>query len=108
MRAGRRALRGCCGRTPHNFVLESERTWSSSRAKAYALCRIRLLKARLTSIESVQTHWSDMKTILQAQTESDDSVVDRSDAWSEQDQEDLTSASLHYAETLYPEDEDLV
>ena len=49
-----------------------------------------------------------MKTILQAKTESDDSVVDRSDAWSEQDQEDLTSASLHYAETLYPEDEDLV
>ena len=81
--------------------LESERIWSSSRAKAYALCRIRLLKARLTSIGSVQTHWSDMKTILQAQTESDDSVVDRSDAWSEQDQEDLTSASLHYADRHY-------
>ena len=61
-----------------------------------------------SSIRFVETHWSDMKTILQAQTESDDSVVDRSDAWSEQDQEDLTSASLHYAETLYPEDEDLV
>ena len=61
-----------------------------------------------SSIRFVQTHWSDMKTILQAQTESDDSVVDRSDAWSEADTQDLTKASLDYASTIYPEDEDLV
>ena len=61
-----------------------------------------------TSIRFVGTHRLDMKTILQAQTESNDTVVDRSDAWSEEDTQDLTRASLHYASTLYPEDEDLV
>lgn len=54
-----------------------------------------------TSLQFVETHWQNMKTILQA-------VVDRSDSWSEQDQKDLTTASLQYAEVLYPEEEDLV
>ncbi len=35
-------------------------------------------------------------------------VVERSDTWSEQDQSDLTSATLQYAEKLYSEKEDLV
>lgn len=55
-----------------------------------------------TSLRFVETHWRDMKTILQIP------VVDRSDTWSEQDQKDLTTASLKYAATLYPEEEDLV
>ena len=57
------------------------------------------------SIGFVETHWRDMTTII---FQSDVTVVDQSDARSEQDQEDLTSASLLYAETLYPEEEDLV
>ena len=36
------------------------------------------------------------------------SVVNQSDTWNEQDQKDLTTASLKYATTLYPEEEDLV
>ncbi len=55
-----------------------------------------------TSLRFVETHWQDMKTILQIP------VVDRSDTWSEQDQKDLTTASLKYAAALYPEEEDLV
>ena len=35
-------------------------------------------------------------------------VVDQADAWSEQDQRDLTAFSLQHAGQLYPEDEDLV
>ena len=34
-------------------------------------------------------------------------VVDQGDAWSEQDQRDLTAFSLQHAGGLYPEDEDL-
>jgi len=34
-------------------------------------------------------------------------VVDQADAWSEQDQRDLTAFSLQHADGLYPEDEDL-
>ncbi len=60
-----------------------------------------------TSIKFVETHRQDMKTILQL-SQSDVTVVDRSDAWSEQDQKDLTTASLQYAVTRYPEEEDLV
>ena len=55
-----------------------------------------------TSLRFVEIHWQDMKTILQVP------VVDQSDIWSEQDQKDLTTASLKYAEVLYPEGEDLV
>ena len=34
--------------------------------------------------------------------------VDTDDAWSEEDQRDLTNHSLRYADILYPEEEDLV
>ena len=34
-------------------------------------------------------------------------VVDQADAWSEQNQRDLTASSLQHADRLYPEDEDL-
>lgn len=61
-----------------------------------------------TSIRFVKPHRVDMTTILQARKAPDDTVVDRSDSWSEEDTQDLTRASLHYASTLYPEDEDLV
>ena len=60
-----------------------------------------------TSIQFVETHWVDMKTILEL-SQSDGTVVERSDTWSEQDQKDLTTTSLQYAATLYPEEEDLV
>lgn len=54
-----------------------------------------------TSLQFVETHWQDMKTILQIP------VVDRRDTWNEQDKKDLTTTSLQYGATLYPE-EDLV
>lgn len=34
------------------------------------------------------------------------SVIDQSDAWTEQDQTDLANFSLQYAATLFPEDEE--
>lgn len=34
-------------------------------------------------------------------------VVDQSDAWTEQDQLDLTTFSLQYAATLFPESEEI-
>jgi hypothetical protein len=46
--------------------------------------------------------------ILQELTQSDVTVVDRSDAWSEQDQRDLTAVSLEYVAELYPEEQELV
>ncbi len=46
--------------------------------------------------------------ILQELARSKSAVMDQSDTWSEQDQKDLTGASLEYAATLYPEEEDLV
>ena len=46
--------------------------------------------------------------ILQELSQSGITVVDSRDTWSEQDQKDLTTASLKYAKTLYPEEEDLV
>lgn len=61
-----------------------------------------------TSIRFVGTHRLDMRTILQAQTEFDSTSVDRSDAWSEEDRQDVSNASLNYASTRYPEEEDLV
>ena len=56
-----------------------------------------------TSLRFVETHWQDMKTILQL-TQSETVVTERDDAWTEQDQEDLTADSLRYAATRYPED----
>ncbi len=46
--------------------------------------------------------------ILQELAQSEVVVVERSDTWSEQDQSDLTSATLQYAAKLYPEEEELV
>lgn len=46
--------------------------------------------------------------ILQDLAQSDVAVMDRSDAWSQQDQRDLTTVSLKYAAELYPEDQELV
>ncbi len=46
--------------------------------------------------------------ILQELAQSDVAVVERSDTWSEQDQRDLTAASLKYAAELYPEEQELV
>lgn len=46
--------------------------------------------------------------ILQDLARTDTTVVDSSEAWSEQDQHDVTTFSLHYAATLYPEEDELV
>ena len=46
--------------------------------------------------------------ILQDLASSDLRAVDADDAWTEQDRRDLTAFSLRYAETQYPEDEELV
>jgi hypothetical protein len=46
--------------------------------------------------------------ILQELVQSEGSVVDPSNTWSEQDQRDLATVSLRYAEELYPEDKELV
>lgn len=46
--------------------------------------------------------------ILQELAQSDVAVVDRSDTWSDEDQRDLTAASLKYAAELYPEEQKLV
>ena len=46
--------------------------------------------------------------ILQELAQSEMVVVDRSDTWSDQDQQDLTTVSLQYAAELYPEEEELV
>ncbi len=57
-----------------------------------------------TSLRFVETHWQDMKTILQL-TQPEVAVAARSDTWDRQDQEDLTAASLRYAASRYPEEE---
>ena len=46
--------------------------------------------------------------ILQDLAQSEMTVVDRNDTWTEQDQRDLMTFSLQYAAELYPEDEELV
>jgi len=46
--------------------------------------------------------------ILQELAQSEVAVVDRSDTWSTEDQQDLTTVSLQYAAELYPEEEELV
>lgn len=46
--------------------------------------------------------------ILDDLTHADEARVDSNDAWSEQDQSDLTTFSLQYAATLYPEHEEYV
>lgn len=46
--------------------------------------------------------------ILQDLAQSDVAVVNQSETWSEQDQQDLTAVSLKYAAELYPEEQELV
>lgn len=46
--------------------------------------------------------------ILRELSQSEIAVVDRRDDWSEEDKKDLTTASLQYAETQYPEEKALV
>lgn len=46
--------------------------------------------------------------ILNDLTQSNLSVVDSGETWSEQDQSDLTAFSLHHAAALYSEDQELV
>ena len=46
--------------------------------------------------------------ILQDLTQFEVASVDSSNIWNEQDQSDLTTFSLQYAATLYPEDAELV
>ena len=46
--------------------------------------------------------------ILQDLARSDVAVVDTSNAWSEQDQRDLTAFSLQYAAKRYPDEDELV
>ena len=46
--------------------------------------------------------------ILRELSQSEVAVVDRRDAWSEEDEKDLTAAALQYAEARYPEEKALV
>lgn len=46
--------------------------------------------------------------ILDDLTQADLTFIDSGTIWSEQDQRDLTTFSLEYASTIYPEDEELV
>ena len=46
--------------------------------------------------------------ILGDLTQANLSVVDDSSSWTGRDQRELASFSLHYASTLYPEEEELV
>ena len=46
--------------------------------------------------------------ILQDLAQSEVTVIESGDVWSEQDQHDLTAFSLHYAAKLYPEEDEIV
>ena len=46
--------------------------------------------------------------ILQEFTQSGVTVVEQSEGWSDQDQQDLTAFSLKHASQIYPEEEDIV
>ena len=46
--------------------------------------------------------------ILDDLAQSNFAVVDSGDAWTEEDQRDLTAFALQYAAAQYPEDEELV
>jgi len=45
--------------------------------------------------------------ILNDLVQENESVVDRSDTWTEQDRRDLTTFSLQHAVTLFPESEEI-
>ena len=64
----------------------------------------------LVEIKYAEKHLIDLQEMIRAtqkSAQSEVAVADRSDTWTEPDQEDLTAASLRYAATRYPE-EDLV
>jgi hypothetical protein len=46
--------------------------------------------------------------ILNELTQQNVAVIDASDTWTEQDQLELTSFSLQYANSLFPDDEEMV
>jgi len=46
--------------------------------------------------------------ILNDLTEKNIEVIDSSDSWTEQDQLDITSFSLKYAASLFPDEEEIV
>lgn len=46
--------------------------------------------------------------ILNELTQQNVAVIDASDAWTEQDQLELTSFSLQYANSLFPDDAEMV
>jgi hypothetical protein len=46
--------------------------------------------------------------ILNDLTQQNVAVIDANDTWTEQDQLDLTSFSLQYANSLFPNEEDMV
>lgn len=46
--------------------------------------------------------------ILQELAQAELAVVDRNEAWSAQDEADLTTVSLRYAAELYPEEKEIV
>ncbi|MEH1769954.1 hypothetical protein [Nostoc sp.] len=46
--------------------------------------------------------------ILNELVEQNLSIIDQSDAWTEQDQHDLASFSLEYATSIFPESEERV
>jgi hypothetical protein len=46
--------------------------------------------------------------ILNDLTQQNIAVIDSSDTWTEQDQLELTTLSLQYAASLFPEDEEMV
>ena len=71
------------------------------------------LTAQEIFVETVQSLPPDEQfrlaaLILQELSQSGITVVDQSNTWSEQDQKDLTTASLQYATALYLEENDLV
>ena len=71
------------------------------------------LTAQEIFVETVQSLPPDEQfrlatLILQELSRSGIMDVDQRDTWSEQDQKDLTTASLQYAATLYLEEDDLV
>ena len=71
------------------------------------------LTAREVFAETVRTlspneQFRLVALILRELSQAEVAVVDRRDAWSEEDKKDLAAASLQYAEARYPEAKALV
>ena len=63
---------------------------------------------KLISTLSVPERIQLAAMILNSITEKNIEVVERSDTWTEQDRLDLTSFSLQYAASLYPDEEEII